>query len=110
MLRIAPGHRLLALVVALVVVSLGLPAFAQPVRVEAVEIELVAEREALAPGETSLLGLRIRHDPQWHTYWRNPGDSGLPTTVRLALPEGWSAGGIVWPAPHRVFLRGRKKG
>jgi len=79
-------------------------AAAEAVRVEAVEVELVAQRDALVPGETALLGLRIRHDPHWHTYWRNPGDSGLPTTLALTLPEGWKAGPIVWPAPQRVFV------
>ncbi len=79
-------------------------ALGAPVRVEAVEVELVAERDALVPGERALIGLRMRHDPHWHSYWRNPGDSGLPTQVALTLPEGWTAGEIVWPAPQRVFV------
>lgn len=82
----------------------GRTGLAQPVRVDAVEVELVAQQDAAVPGATALLGLRIRHDPHWHTYWRNPGDSGLPTQVALALPEGWKAGPIVWPAPHRIFV------
>ncbi|HMN58169.1 MAG TPA: protein-disulfide reductase DsbD family protein, partial [Ottowia sp.] len=47
-------------------------------------------------------GLRIVHDPEWHTYWRNPGDSGLPTQLQWTLPENVSAGAIEWPAPHRI--------
>ncbi len=74
------------------------------VRVDAVEVELVGDRAAIVPGEAMQLGLRIRHDPQWHTYWRNPGDSGLPTQVALALPEGFEAGAIEWPAPQRLFI------
>jgi len=77
---------------------------AQPLRVDAVEVELVAQQDAAVPGATALLGLRIRHDPHWHTYWRNPGDSGLPTQLALELPEGWSAGPIAWPAPQRIFV------
>lgn len=77
---------------------------ARPVRVDAVEAELVAERDAAVPGSTLMLGLRIRHDPHWHTYWRNPGDSGLPTRLELRLPEGWKAGEIVWPAPRRFLI------
>jgi thiol:disulfide interchange protein DsbD len=79
-------------------------AAAQPVRVDAVEAELVAASDAAVPGGTLMLGLRLRHDPHWHTYWRNPGDSGLPTRVELSLPEGWSAGEIAWPAPKRIFI------
>ncbi len=77
---------------------------AQPVRVDAVEVELVADQTAARPGQPLMLGLRIRHDPKWHTYWRNPGDSGLPTTLALSLPDGWTSGGFVWPAPARVFV------
>ena len=75
-----------------------------PTRVEAVEVELVAEADAVVPGQPMRLGLRIRHDPQWHTYWRNPGDSGLPTQLTLDLPAGFRAGAIEWPAPQRLFI------
>ncbi len=36
----------------------------------------------------------------WHTYWRNSGDSGAPTTVEWTLPAGLAAGEILWPAPE----------
>ncbi len=72
---------------------------AKPVRVDSVEVELVADRDSIRAGEPFKLGLRIRHDPHWHTYWRNPGDSGLPTVFELKLPEGFRAGPIQWPAP-----------
>ncbi|HRA77349.1 MAG TPA: protein-disulfide reductase DsbD family protein [Burkholderiaceae bacterium] len=75
-----------------------------PTRVEAVEVELVAENAALAPGQPVRLGLRIRHDPHWHTYWRNPGDSGLATQLAFRLPAGFDAGAIEWPAPRRLFI------
>lgn len=40
-------------------------------------------------------------DPRagWHTYWKTPGDTGLPTTIDWSLPEGWKAGSIQWPTP-----------
>ncbi|MGE0806158.1 MAG: protein-disulfide reductase DsbD family protein [Burkholderiaceae bacterium] len=75
-----------------------------PVRVEAVQVELVADKAAVVPGEALQLGLRIEHDPHWHTYWRNPGDSGLPTQLELRLPDGVRAGEIGWPAPQRLFI------
>ncbi|MFP5405136.1 MAG: protein-disulfide reductase DsbD family protein, partial [Gammaproteobacteria bacterium] len=46
----------------------------------------------------------MRHEPHWHTYWRNPGDSGLPTQLQLDVPPGFAAGGIQWPAPQRQFI------
>lgn len=80
------------------------PAIASPVRVDAVEAELVADRSAVVPGESLRLGLRLSHDPHWHTYWRNPGDSGLPTQFDPSLPEGFRAGPIEWPAPARILI------
>lgn len=74
------------------------------VRVDSVEAELVADRTAVVPGTPMRIGVRLRHDPHWHTYWRNPGDSGLPTRVDLDLPEGFVAGAIRWPAPQRLFI------
>jgi thiol:disulfide interchange protein/DsbC/DsbD-like thiol-disulfide interchange protein len=77
---------------------------AGPVRVEAVEVELVSREAAVVPGGELRLGLRIRHDPHWHSYWRNPGDSGLATEVELVLPPGFAAQPIDWPAPERLFI------
>ncbi|MBX3716389.1 MAG: thioredoxin family protein [Burkholderiales bacterium] len=79
---------------------LALAAQAAPVRTEHVEAELLAEAAAAVPGKPATVGLRLRMDKDWHTYWRNPGDSGLPTKIRWTLPEGWQAGPIQWPYPE----------
>jgi thiol:disulfide interchange protein DsbD len=73
-------------------------------RVDAVEVELVAERAAVIPGGRIELALRIRHDPHWHTYWRNPGDSGLATRIEPHGPPGTRFGAIRWPAPERLWV------
>ena len=73
-----------------------------PLRAGAVEAELIADQAAVVPGRAFRLGLRLKHDPHWHTYWRNPGDSGLPTRLSLTLPPGWTAGEVQWPAPQRI--------
>jgi len=77
-------------------------ASAQPVRVDNAEAELVAAVDAIVPGQPLSVGLVIRHDPHWHTYWRVPGDSGLPTTINWQLPAGFAAGPIEWPVPKRM--------
>ena len=56
----------------------------------------------LAPGETAWLGLELQHQPGWHTYWRNPGDSGLPTQLQWQLPQGLDTGELLWPVPHMI--------
>ena len=64
--------------------------------------ELIADRTALVPGATTTVALRFAIAPGWHTYWRNPGESGLPTTLAWKLPPGFAAGDIVWPAPRAL--------
>jgi DsbC/DsbD-like thiol-disulfide interchange protein len=69
-----------------------------------VNASLVSEQAALVPGTSTWLGLRLKHDPHWHTYWINPGDSGLPTKIKWTLPEGYSAADITWPVPKRISV------
>jgi thiol:disulfide interchange protein DsbD len=56
----------------------------------------------LGAGETFWLGLQIQHQAHWHTYWRNPGDSGLATELQWQLPEGLKPGNLIWPAPQKI--------
>jgi DsbC/DsbD-like thiol-disulfide interchange protein/cytochrome c biogenesis protein CcdA len=72
------------------------------IKTEHVEADLVAARTAAEPGGTLTVALRLRMIPHWHTYWRNPGDSGQPTQIEWQLPAGWRAGEIQWPAPRRL--------
>jgi thiol:disulfide interchange protein DsbD len=74
---------------------------AQVVRTPYVEAELIPGSAAATPGATVHVALRQRIKPGWHTYWRNPGDSGEPTRLAWTLPAGWSAGEILWPRPER---------
>lgn len=71
-----------------------------------VKVELIGEHLSLAPGQSAQLGLRLRHAPHWHTYWVNPGDSGLPTTLTWTLPPGFRAQDIAWPVPKRFDVGG----
>jgi len=67
-----------------------------------VRAELVAHApQGIAPGQPLQLGLLIAHQPDWHTYWKNPGDSGLPTQLDWQLPAGLDASEIAWPAPRK---------
>jgi len=85
-----------------ILLLLALPAAAQGVRTPHAEVELVAERTAVEPGRSLTVALRLAAIPGWHTYWRNPGDSGEPTRIEWKLPPGYVAGPIEWPAPHRL--------
>jgi thiol:disulfide interchange protein DsbD len=73
------------------------------VTTERVRAELLAHApQGIVPGQTLWVGLQITHQPEWHTYWKNPGDSGLPTTFAWTLPAGMAAGEIAWPLPHKL--------
>jgi thiol:disulfide interchange protein DsbD len=71
-----------------------------------VKAELVAEKTSVAPGSTLWVDLHLSIKPGWHIYWRNPGDSGLPTTIEWELPSGFSAGAISWPTPEHFVQEG----
>jgi thiol:disulfide interchange protein/DsbC/DsbD-like thiol-disulfide interchange protein len=69
-----------------------------------VKAQLIASVNAVHPGDEILVGVHQRIIPHWHTYWINPGDSGLPTTIDYALPSGATAGEIQWPTPIRIIM------
>jgi len=77
-----------------------------PVQSDHLQSRMVAESTTAVPGTRLTLGLLLEHDPHWHTYWRNPGDSGLPTELDLTLPAGVFAEPIAWPHPQRFELSG----
>ena len=66
-----------------------------------VEASFIAETRSVVPGQPLHLALRQEIQPGWHTYWLNPGDSGLPTVIDLTLPPGFKAAPIAWPTPSR---------
>jgi len=77
---------------------------AQVVIGDHVDAELVAEMTGIAPGQDTWVALRLDHMENWHTYWKNPGDAGRATEITWTLPEGVTAGDIVWPTPKRIEL------
>ena len=67
-----------------------------------VKAELLAEPAAIVPGQSFTVGIKLTMKEHWHTYWRNPGDSGEPTQVTWKLPQGYAAGELQWPAPSLI--------
>jgi thiol:disulfide interchange protein DsbD len=64
--------------------------------------QLVLASETAKPGETVLAGVHLEMDEGWHTYWKNSGDSGMPTAIDWQLPPGVTAGQIQWPPPEKL--------
>ena len=79
------------------------PATGSVVSTPHVRAELIAHApEGVAPGQPVWLGLQLTHQPHWHTYWKNPGDSGLPTALNWQLPAGLDVGEVAWPVPQKI--------
>ncbi len=96
-------RRVIACLILLILLpGAGLAAESAAQRSPRAVVTLVADRAAVAPGESFWLGLRLRLAPGWHTYWRNAGDAGAAPEIALTLPEGAEAGGIQWPVPRRI--------
>ena len=67
-----------------------------------VKTELIAEVTSIQPGTPFWVALQMSMENDWHTYWLNPGDSGLPTSIKWELPQGFSAGPIQWRYPQLI--------
>ena len=99
----APRATTALLFAAVLLGAMGARAATHQVVTPQVRAELLAHAPAgVAAGKTLQLGLLIEHQPHWHTYWKNPGDSGLPTTMQWQLPAGFVAGDIDWPTPRKL--------
>ncbi|MCP5364862.1 MAG: hypothetical protein H6905_06520 [Hyphomicrobiales bacterium] len=70
------------------------------------ESAVVSEQSAIVPGRPFLVALRLKLPETWHTYWSNPGDSGVPASIKWILPYGFTAGPILWPTPERIVVEG----
>jgi len=77
---------------------------AAPVKDKHVSAELISENSAIQAGTSFWVALKLVHDEHWHSYWINDGDSGLPTKIKWELPEGFTAGPIVWAFPRRIEM------
>ena len=115
MMRRAASTHALLWVIALLAPALAASA-AQPrldlkagtgavVQTPEVRAELVAYvPQGIGKGAPLELGLLLQHQPGWHTYWKNPGDSGLPTELRWNLPEGLQTSAVHWPTPQKIKI------
>lgn len=80
------------------------PVRSNVVATDNVETFITLETAGVAPGQKVWAALTQKIRPHWHTYWINPGDSGIPTEINWTLPAGWKADPITWPAPQRFAI------
>src|ERR1035437_454139 len=78
-----------------------IPPFALPAQdPPPLQANLISELASFVPGQAFTVALKLEHAEGWHTYWKNPGDAGLPTTLAFRLPEGVKASPLLWPQPR----------
>ncbi len=65
-----------------------------------IRVTLVSDQSGIVPGQTFSVALHQKMAPGFHTYWKNPGTVGLPSSIRWKLPPGFKAGTIQWPLPE----------
>jgi thiol:disulfide interchange protein len=66
------------------------------------QAQLILANDSARPGETVLAGVHLKMEPAWHTYWKNPGEAGMATSIQWQLPPGVTAGEIQWPLPEKL--------
>ena len=73
---------------------------------ERVEARLVSAVEGVGELKSLPLGLELKLKPGWKTYWRSPGDAGLPPQLDWSQAANVAGATILYPAPHRMTLLG----
>lgn len=69
-------------------------------------LDLISEQAVIAPGQPFDVGIRIHHRQGFHSYWKHPGLVGFATKIDWKLPDGFTAGPLVWPTPELVDMAG----
>jgi thiol:disulfide interchange protein len=70
-----------------------------------VRAELLAYApDGVGAGKQVWVGLQIAHQPEWHTYWKNSGDSGQPTDMQWTFPAGVQTAETRWPVPKKIWI------
>lgn len=67
-----------------------------------IHVSLLSEHINLVQGTSSFIGVLLSPDPEWHTYWRNPGDSGEAPVINLSSNSNLIFGDIQWPLPQAI--------
>ena len=96
-------HFILFFLINILFLGIGFPVQAQGNEPEQyVQVSVITNQTNVSGGETIRLGIQQNIYPKWHTYWINPGDSGLATAINWDLPAGFEAGDLEWPVPEKI--------
>src|SRR6188472_1340153 len=68
---------------------------------ELVKVNIIQEEKTIQAGRPFWVAVHLNIADKWHSYWKNPGEIGLPTSIEWELPLGYTASDIAWPSPQR---------
>lgn len=91
---------------AVTVLFMAQPAAAQVGGPPHIRPRLELESSAPAPGQSVALALVMTPDKGWHGYWSNPGDAGVPLSIKWQAPAGVTVGTFAYPVPSRLLIAG----
>jgi len=86
----------------LAVILTCLAPFLSHAQMSRTQAQLILDSDTARPGDTITAGIRMQMPEGWHTYWRFSGASGIPTKIAWQLPDGITAGNILWPLPRKT--------
>src|SRR4051812_41622961 len=95
-----------SLSVAVLLLAIASTCAAAPANADLVKATVLADVEAVAPGGTFTLGVRLKVTPGWHVYWVNPGETGDATRVVVTGPTGFEFGPVQYPIPTKIEVDG----
>ncbi len=87
-------------IVSFLIHNVAMPLFSQTYKGKPVShVSLIAGN--ILSGKGFTLGIKMDLEPQWHAYWKNPGDAGLPMTAKITDGHGYTSGELRYPTPHK---------
>ena len=76
--------------------------FANTVSTGHAEVSIVKSSVNQTTANELIIGIKMDMQNHWHTYWKNPGDSGGPVEITWDVPESFEIGPILWPTPSLI--------
>lgn len=73
---------------------------------ESMAIRLVSATKGTGQEKSLSLGLEMQLSEGWHTYWRTPGDAGLPPTLNWQGSDNLAQANLLYPVPKRIEENG----
>jgi thiol:disulfide interchange protein DsbD len=94
--------RLILILCSVAVWASPAPAFEQSAALDNTTVTLASETSTIAAGQDFWLLFTVEPRQGWHTYWYNPGDSGLGLSLEWTHPEGFTIDEPLWPMPTLI--------